>query len=111
MKNNNVDRRSFLQQAIGLTAGITSANFASARSSSRPNFIFILTDDQRYDALGCAGNPLIQTPTLDALATRGTRFENAFVTTSICSPSRAACLTGRYGSANGVRGLSNNRFT
>lgn len=69
---------------------------------SRPNFIFILTDDQRYDAMGCAGNPLIRTPTIDALAARGTRFENAFVTLSICSPSRAACLTGRYGSANGV---------
>jgi len=68
----------------------------------RPNFVFILTDDQRHDAMGCAGNPLIQTPNIDLLATRGVRFEKAFVTLSICSPSRAACLTGRYGSANGV---------
>jgi len=68
----------------------------------RPNFIFILTDDQRHDAMGCAGNPLVRTPNIDSLAARGVRFENAFVTLSICSPSRAACLTGRYGSATGV---------
>ncbi|MFP4055391.1 MAG: sulfatase-like hydrolase/transferase [Candidatus Brocadiia bacterium] len=69
-----------------------------------PNFVFILTDDQRYDALGCA-NPLVVTPHMDALAERGVRFDRAFVTTSICSPSRACCLTGRYGRANGVTGL------
>jgi len=69
---------------------------------NRPNFIFILTDDQRYDAMGCSGNALIHTPNIDSLAARGVRFEKAFVTLSICSPSRAACLTGRYGSANGV---------
>jgi arylsulfatase A-like enzyme len=68
----------------------------------RSNFIFILTDDQRHDALGCAGNASIRTPHMDALAARGVRFENAFVTLSICSPCRAASLTGRYGSANGV---------
>jgi arylsulfatase A-like enzyme len=68
------------------------------------NFVFILTDDQRYDALGCAGTD-IRTPHLDALAARGVRFENAFVVLSICSPSRAACLTGRYNSANGVTRL------
>lgn len=69
-----------------------------------PNIVFILTDDQRHDALGRA-NPLVNTPTMDALARRGVRFANAFVVTSICSPSRACCLTGRYGSANGVPGF------
>ncbi len=71
----------------------------------RPNLIFILTDDQRHDALGCAGNRLIRTPNMDSLAARGVLFRNAFVTLSICSPSRACCLTGRYGSANGVTTL------
>ena len=71
-------------------------------SSSRPNFIVIYTDDQRYDALGALGNEAILTPNLDQLANQGMRFSNAFVTLSICSPSRAAMLTGRYGSANGV---------
>jgi arylsulfatase A-like enzyme len=73
-----------------------------SRKAPRPNFLFIVTDDQRYDAMGCAGNPLVRTPNIDALAARGTRFDRAFVTLSICSPSRAACLTGCYGSANGV---------
>lgn len=68
----------------------------------QPNFIIIFTDDQRYDAVGYTGNDVIHTPNLDAIAAQGTRFANAFVTTSVCSPSRAALLTGRYGSANGV---------
>jgi arylsulfatase A-like enzyme len=74
--------------------------------TQKPNFLVILTDDQRADAMACAGNPHIRTPNIDALAASGVRFSNAFVTTSICSPSRAALLTGRYGSANGVMGLT-----
>lgn len=78
------------------------ASSALAAEAAPPNIVFLLTDDQRADALGCLGNGLVRTPHLDSLAARGTRFDNAFVTLSICSPSRAACLTGRYGSANGV---------
>ncbi|MBB3209307.1 arylsulfatase A-like enzyme [Rhodopirellula rubra] len=70
--------------------------------SDRPNIVFILTDDHRADGWSAAGNELLSTPNLDRIASRGTRFENAFVTLAICSPSRAACLTGRYGSKNGV---------
>jgi arylsulfatase A-like enzyme len=76
-----------------------------AAKPPRPNFIFILVDDLRFDAIGCA-NPVAKTPSIDALARRGTRFTEMFVTTSICSPSRACCLTGRYGSRTGVTGLS-----
>lgn len=79
--------------------------FASCGRDERPSFIIIYTDDQRADALGCAGNPAIITPTLDSLCRQGRHFQNAFVTLSICSPSRAALLTGRYGSANGVVGV------
>ena len=68
----------------------------------RPNVLIIYTDDQRADAAGYASGGLVHTPHLDALAARGVRFTNAFVTLSVCSPSRAAMLTGRYGSANGV---------
>jgi len=62
----------------------------------KPNIIFILTDDQRFDALGYADNKLISTPEMDALAKEGTYFENAMVTTPICAASRASILTGLY---------------
>lgn len=68
----------------------------------RPNILFIFTDDQRWDAMSCAGSQHVRTPHIDSLASSGTRFSNAFVSLSICSPSRAAALTGRYNSANGV---------
>jgi arylsulfatase A-like enzyme len=62
----------------------------------KPNIIFILTDDQRWNALGCAGNKIIQTPNMDKLAAEGIRFEKAFVTTPICAASRASIFTGLY---------------
>jgi arylsulfatase A-like enzyme len=60
----------------------------AAAEASRPNFVFILADDLRWDALGCQGNRIVQTPNIDALAARGVRFTNSFVTTSICCTSR-----------------------
>lgn len=69
----------------------------------RPNLVFLFTDDQRWDALGCMGNDVIQTPNLDRLATRGTLFESAFVTTSICAVSRACVLSGQYASRHGIQ--------
>jgi N-acetylglucosamine-6-sulfatase len=60
------------------------------------NVIFVLVDDLRHDALGVAGHPWIETPHLDGLARGGVRMRNAFVTTSLCSPSRASILTGHY---------------
>jgi N-acetylglucosamine-6-sulfatase len=68
----------------------------------RPDIVFILTDDQRFDALSCAGNKWIQTPNLDRLAREGAYFENSFVVSPICSPSRASILTGMYGHVTGV---------
>ncbi len=62
--------------------------------TSKPNIIFILTDDQRWDALGYSGNDIIQTPEMDALAREGCYFKNAFVTTPICSASRASIFSG-----------------
>ena len=67
---------------------------SAVAAEKRPNIIFILSDDQRHDFLGCAGHPVIQTPHLDDMAARGTHFRNAFVTTSICAASRATLLTG-----------------
>jgi len=71
-------------------------------ADQRPNIIFVLTDDHRFDALGAAGNPIIQTPHLDQLAHRGILFRNAYVTTSICCVSRASLLTGQYESRHGI---------
>lgn len=67
----------------------------------RPNIIFILTDDQRWDALGFAGNEIVQTPEMDRFAEEGIYFENAFVTTPICAASRASLLTGLYERTHG----------
>ncbi len=69
---------------------------AQPQTEEPPNIIFILTDDQRYDALGYAGNQLIHTPAMDALAATGTYFSHAMVTTPICAASRASLLSGVY---------------
>lgn len=69
--------------------------------SARPNIVFLMTDNQRWDALGCYGNAIIKTPNIDALATDGIRFSNAFCTTSICAASRASILTGQYRRTHG----------
>lgn len=75
-----------------------------------PNFLILLTDDQRFDALGYAGHPILETPNLDGLAQRGVRFPNCFVTTPICAASRASILTGcferRHGYTFGTPPLS-----
>ena len=65
-------------------------------STSRPNILFFLTDNQRWDMMGAAGNPIIQTPNMDKMAAAGVRLANAFVTTPICAASRASILTGLY---------------
>ncbi len=81
-----------------LLAGVQ--GFAAA--PMKPNVVFILADDLRWDALSCAGNPLLKTPNLDRLAAQGTRFNNAFLTTAICCVSRASILTGQYARRHGV---------
>ena len=64
------------------------------RAASQPNIIFFLSDDHRWDRMGCAGHPILKTPTMDNLAAEGVRFTNMFVTTSICAASRASIFTG-----------------
>lgn len=94
-----------LLRICGVAAVWSTTSSALAASPARPNLLVILTDDQRFDALGASGNPRIHTPNLDRLAARSVRFKQAHVVMSLCSPSRAAILTGRYGSANGVTSL------
>jgi arylsulfatase A-like enzyme len=71
-------------------------------SQDRPNLVIMMCDDQRADAMSCAGNAVIKTPNMDRLAREGMRFTNAFVTNSLCAPSRATLLSGLYSHANGV---------
>ena len=78
-------------------------SYLSAENGKTPNIIFILTDDQRYDEIGAVGNfPWLVTPNLDKLLKEGIYFKNAFVTTSLCGPSRASFLTGTYANHHGV---------
>ena len=72
------------------------------KKPEKPNIIFILTDDHRWDALGAMGNKIIQTPHLDRLAGDGIMFRNAYVTTAICSVSRASLLSGQYQSRHQI---------
>jgi arylsulfatase A-like enzyme len=81
-----------------------------AQAATRPNFLFIYTDDQRHDALSVVQQeqgekgrfPWLKTPHLDRLASEGVRFRQAFVVNSLCAPSRAVNLTGRYNHLNGI---------
>ncbi len=75
---------------------LMASSVSPAQPRDRPNIIFILTDDQRFDALGYAGNPLAHTPEMDRLAEQGTYFNHALVTTPICAASRASLLSGVY---------------
>lgn len=76
---------------------------SSGSKSSRPNILFFFADDQRYDTLSCAGHPIVKTPAIDALASEGVRFRNAFVTTSVCWVSRATVLTGQWARTHAIR--------
>ena len=88
-------RRSFLKTVAAGTS------LLSAQPNS-PNILFIQTDDQRFDDLGCYGNTVIKTPHIDRLAKDGILFRNHFVTTAICCRSRASILTGQYMRRHGV---------
>ncbi len=80
---------------------------ASVPPGERPNIVFVLSDNQNWKFMSCAGHPFLDTPNMDRLAGEGVLFTNAFVTTSLCSPSRASFLTGKYAHTHGVQ----NNFT
>ncbi len=84
-----------------LLVAFVSAISSPAAEPSRPNIVFFFTDDQPHDALGCAGHSILETPNVDRLAAEGVRFENMFVTTSICWVSRATVFTGMWSRSHG----------
>ncbi len=108
------DRVQILRRRVSvwLAAALACASPLAA-ADRKPNFLFIYTDDQRWDAMGVvqreqgeqARFPWFKSPNMDRLAGSGVRFRNAFVTMSLCSPSRAAFLTGCY---NHINGITNN---
>jgi arylsulfatase A-like enzyme len=89
-------RRQFLGST--LAAGFA----ARAQSTSRPNIVFIFSDDHAYQAVGAYGSKLNQTPNIDRIAREGMRFDACLVPNSICAPSRAVILTGKYSHLNGI---------
>jgi N-acetylglucosamine-6-sulfatase len=84
------------------TVALSSVDGAKPR-----NVVFILSDDHRYDAMSFMGHPIVRTPSIDRIAARGVHLKNAFVTTALCSPSRATILTGLYAHQHKV--VDNNR--
>jgi len=95
-------RRTFLKKvALGVPALAVSCG--RGPSAERPNIIFIMSDDHARNAISAYTDHLIRTPNIDRLAREGVRFDNAFVTNSLCAPSRAVILTGKYSHVNGLR--------
>ena len=77
------------------------ANASIAHAETPLNILVLYADDWRHDTLGCAGNPIVETPNIDRLASDGVRFKNNFVTTSICGVSRATLYAGQWMSRHG----------
>ena len=92
------NRRSFLKVLGAGMASLATQNLmkASQGSDGKPNFVIIFTDDQGYQDVGCFGSPTIKTPNLDQMAAEGIKFIDFYVAASVCSPSRAALMTGCY---------------
>ena len=101
-----MQRRSVLQ-ILGGTIGMTLAPaLTGAQGADRkPNFIIIMADDLGYGDIGCYGNQIIKTPNIDALAKGGMRFTNYHSNGAVCSPTRAALVTGRYQQRSGIEGV------
>src|SRR5689334_16448581 len=113
-------RKAFLVVGLSVAAAVVLSRLAvltpravaadAPATPRRPNFIFIYTDDQRWDAMGVvqreqgdrARFPWLRTPNMDRLAAEGVRFRNAFAVNALCAPSRASFLTGTYGHVNGI---------
>ncbi len=96
-----ISRRTLL--ALPLLAARPRASMASAATGkARPNILFIMTDDHTTQAMSCYGSRINQTPNLDRIAHEGIRMDRVFCTNSICTPSRATILTGKYSHMNGV---------
>src|SRR5438093_7438022 len=89
-------------RALSVAIIMSAAVIAPVRDNDHPNIIFIMSDDHAAHAIGAYGSRVNQTPNLDRLAREGAMLTRVFATNSICTPSRAAILTGQYSHVNGV---------
>jgi arylsulfatase A-like enzyme len=92
----------FVLPSYAFTSPLRNQVPSSPAGGSRPNIVFILVDDLRWDEVAIAGHPFIKTPNIDRIAKEGALFRNAFMTTPLCSPSRASFLTGKYAHTHGI---------
>jgi arylsulfatase A-like enzyme len=93
-----------LGAAFFLSLAAISASAAAPAAEPRPNILFIMVDEMRWDAMSCAGHPIVKTPHLDRLAAGGTRFEAAYTCAPVCVPSRYSFFTARYAHVHGSLG-------
>lgn len=96
-------RRSINRNLVAIVISISIACQTSAQEGNRPNIIYIMSDDHAYQAISAYGYGLNNTPNIDKLAAGGMLFKRAFVTNSICGPSRAVMLTGKHSHINGFK--------
>lgn len=94
-------RRGFLATAAAGATALTLPPAAASRAR-KPNILFVLTDEQRKDTLGCYGNEQAITPAFDSLAERGVRFDSCYTTQPVCAPCRSSLVTGLYPTSTGV---------
>ncbi|MEC9002454.1 MAG: sulfatase [Planctomycetota bacterium] len=92
-----------------LTTIIIASYALGTQAATRPNIVFVFTDDHAYQSISAYGSRINQTPNMDRIAREGIRFDNCYVTNSICGPMRAAILTGKYSHVNGFM-VNGNRF-
>jgi arylsulfatase A len=102
-------RRTALTLLLGVCLGVPAARCAAPAPETRPNILFILADDLGWGDLRCYGNPVVDTPALDALAERGVRFTDHYSPSSLCAPARAGYLTGRHNHRTGAVDVPSNR--
>jgi arylsulfatase A len=104
-----MERRDFLKKCVSTASALigagTLSEFVNAEQRQRPNIILIMADDLGYGDIGCYGNEKIKTPNIDALAGGGVKFTDYHSNGAVCSPTRAALLTGRYQQRCGIEGV------
>src|SRR5919112_1623161 len=96
-------RQRFLLIQILLFLSLCNAHAQSNKPDQRPNILFIISEDHAYQAISAYGSKIAKTPNIDRLAKEGAIFQNSFVTNSLCGPSRATLLTGKYSHLNGYK--------